>query len=167
MVKEILNKELTSETGISTGCYLVLKTVRQMSVQEYTNILFDLRNRINDYYFRYWRKHNNERIVFYHFIHEKKNNIHSHCFLKLPKRHTLFNNKNNWPYKNELKEFHSDYFDVVYQMNKIYHSLDDRKNKKYQIYLGQLTKDSFPTYVNYCSRYCINEESTDRLFVPM
>lgn len=109
-----ITNALIEDTRMRTDIQLVASTYKNISNKSLDKLLHRLSERINYKYFRYYKKYPNKKIGMHCYNERVLNNAHSNIILQMPPEYDVIN--------------------VVLDMQKIWRSLDDRKNIQFKLY---------------------------------
>ena len=109
-----ITNALIEDTRVKTNIQLVASTYKNISFNTLTKLLHRLSDRINYKYFRYYKKYPDKKIGMHCYNERVLNNAHSNIILQMPPEYDVIN--------------------VVLDMEKIWRSLDDRKNIQFKLY---------------------------------
>ena len=109
-----ITNALIEDTRMRTDIQLVASTYKNISNKSLDKLLHRLSERINYKYFRYYKKYPNKKIGMHCYNERVLNNAHSNIILQMPPEYDVIN--------------------VVLDMEKIWRSLDDRKNIQFKLY---------------------------------
>ncbi len=109
-----ITNALIEDTRMRTDIQLVASTYKNISNKSLDKLLHRLSERINYKYFRYYKKYPNKKIGMHCYNERVLNNAHSNIILQMPPEYDVIN--------------------VVLDMEKIWKSLDDRKNIQFKLY---------------------------------
>ena len=109
-----ITNALIDDTRMRTDIQLVASTYKNISNKSLDKLLHRLSERINYKYFRYYKKYPNKKIGMHCYNERVLNNAHSNIILQMPPEYDVIN--------------------VVLDMEKIWKSLDDRKNIQFKLY---------------------------------
>ena len=107
MNKEQFQNALSNTDGLNTDIVLVFNTYKNISKKRLRKLIFNLHNRVNKKFCRYFRKRLDKRIKLYVFPENKPKNRHAHALIDIP---------NDFNKREVLEEFET-----------VFRSLDDRK----------------------------------------
>ena len=105
---------LIEDTRMRTDIQLVASTYKNISNKSLDKLLHRLSERINYKYFRYYKKYPDKKIGMHCYNERVLNNAHSNIILQMPPEYDVIN--------------------VILDMEKIWKSLDDRKNIQFKLY---------------------------------
>ena len=127
-----ITNALIEDTRMRTDIQLVASTYKNISNKSLDKLLHRLSERINYKYFRYYKKYPNKKIGMHCYNERVLNNAHSNIILQMPPEYDVIN--------------------VVLDMQKIWRSLDDRKNIQFKLYQDFDVRDQFK-----CTSYARKE----------
>ena len=127
-----ITNALIADTRVKTNIQLVANTYKNISFNSLTKLLHRLSDRINYKYFRYYKKYTEKKIGMHCYNERVLNNVHTNIILQMPPEYDVIN--------------------VVLDMQKIWRSLDDRKNIQFKLYQDFDVRDQFK-----CTSYARKE----------
>ena len=127
-----ITNALIEDTRMRTDIQLVASTYKNISFNTLTKLLHRLSERINYKYFRYYKKYPDKKIGMHCYNERVLNNVHTNIILQMPPEYDVIN--------------------VVLDMQKIWRSLDDRKNIQFKLYQDFDVRDQFK-----CTSYARKE----------
>ena len=127
-----ITNALIEDTRVKTNIQLVASTYKNISNRSLDKLLHRLSERINYKYFRYYKKYPDKKIGMHCYNERVLNNVHTNIILQMPPEYDVIN--------------------VVLDMQKIWRSLDDRKNIQFKLYQDFDVRDQFK-----CTSYARKE----------
>jgi hypothetical protein len=127
-----ITNALIEDTRMRTDIQLVASTYKNISNRSLDKLLHRLSERINYKYFRYYKKYPDKKIGMHCYNERVLNNVHTNIILQMPPEYDVIN--------------------VVLDMQKIWRSLDDRKNIQFKLYQDFDVRDQFK-----CTSYARKE----------
>ena len=136
--KQITDQQITnvfiSDTRMKTNVQMVASTYMNISFKSLTKLLHRLSERINNKYFRYYKKYAEKKIGMHCYNERVLNNTHSNIILQLPPEYNVIN--------------------VVLDMEKIWKKLDTRKKVRFRLYQDFDVRDEVQ-----CTSYARKEKN--------